>query len=84
MNFVKEVDSQEAMTIGVITKLDLVKESTDAKEILENNMNKASPLRRDYIGIVNRSQENIKSRKDIRSALSGERKFFLSHHTHRL
>ena len=41
-------------TIGVITKLDLMDEGTDAKEILEN---KTLPLRRGYVGVVNRSQK---------------------------
>ena len=41
-------------TIGVITKLDLMDEGTDAKDILEN---KLLPLRRGYVGVVNRSQK---------------------------
>eukprot|EP00063_Salmo_salar_P083845 XP_014058680.1 PREDICTED: dynamin-2-like [Salmo salar] len=61
-------------TIGVITKLDLMDEGTDAKDILEN---KLLPLRRGYIGVVNRSQKDIDGRKDIRAALAAERKFFL-------
>ncbi|XP_034054549.1 dynamin-like isoform X4 [Gymnodraco acuticeps] len=60
-------------TIGVITKLDLMDEGTDARDILEN---KLLPLRRGYIGVVNRSQKDIDGKKDIRAA---ERKFFLSH-----
>lgn len=60
-------------TIGVITKLDLMDEGTDARDILEN---KLLPLRRGYIGVVNRSQKDIEGRKDINAALSAERKFF--------
>uniref|UniRef100_A0A8C9W834 Dynamin 2a n=1 Tax=Scleropages formosus TaxID=113540 RepID=A0A8C9W834_SCLFO len=67
-------------TIGVITKLDLMDEGTDAREILEN---KLLPLRRGYIGVVNRSQKDIDGRKDIRAALAAERKFFLSHPAYR-
>uniref|UniRef100_A0A8K9WTP3 Dynamin-2 n=1 Tax=Oncorhynchus mykiss TaxID=8022 RepID=A0A8K9WTP3_ONCMY len=63
-------------TIGVITKLDLMDEGTDARDILEN---KLLPLRRGYIGVVNRSQKDIDGRKDIKAALGAERKFFLSH-----
>ena len=37
-----------------------------------------------YIGIVNRSQKDIEGRKDIRSALAAERKFFLTHSAYRL
>lgn len=61
-------------TIGVITKLDLMDEGTDAREILEN---KLLPLRRGYVGVVNRSQKDIEGRKDIKAALAAERKFFL-------
>ncbi|XP_056609455.1 dynamin-3 isoform X6 [Triplophysa dalaica] len=76
----KEVDPQGLRTIGVITKLDLMDEGTDAREILEN---KLLPLRRGYIGVVNRSQKDIDGRKDIRAALAAERKFFLSHPSYR-
>ncbi|XP_041440722.1 dynamin 2 L homeolog isoform X1 [Xenopus laevis] len=76
LKMAKEVDPQGLRTIGVITKLDLMDEGTDAKDILEN---KLLPLRRGYIGVVNRSQKDIDGKKDIRAALSAERKFFLSH-----
>jgi hypothetical protein len=61
-------------TIGVITKLDLMDDGTDARDILEN---KLLPLRRGYIGVVNRSQKDIEGRKDIKAAMGAERKFFL-------
>lgn len=32
-----------------------------------------------YIGVVNRSQKDIDGKKDIKSALLAEQKFFLSH-----
>ncbi|TNM96827.1 hypothetical protein fugu_014983 [Takifugu bimaculatus] len=80
LKMAKEVDPQGVRTIGVITKLDLMDEGTDAKEILEN---KLLPLRRGYIGVVNRSQKDIDGKKDIRAALAAERKFFLSHPAYR-
>ncbi|XP_065197637.1 dynamin-1-like [Sycon ciliatum] len=80
LKIAKEVDPQGLRTIGVITKLDLMDEGTDAKEILEN---KLLPLRRGYIGVVNRSQKDIEGRKDIKAALAAERKFFLSHPSYR-
>ncbi|XP_075715114.1 dynamin-2 isoform X2 [Rhinoderma darwinii] len=76
----KEVDPQGLRTIGVITKLDLMDEGTDARDILEN---KLLPLRRGYVGVVNRSQKDIDGKKDIRAALAAERKFFLSHPAYR-
>uniref|UniRef100_A0A8C9SUG7 dynamin GTPase n=1 Tax=Scleropages formosus TaxID=113540 RepID=A0A8C9SUG7_SCLFO len=80
LKIAKEVDPQGVRTIGVITKLDLMDEGTDAKEILEN---KLLPLRRGYIGVVNRSQKDIDGKKDISAALAAERKFFLSHPAYR-
>uniref|UniRef100_A0A672ZF10 Dynamin-2 n=1 Tax=Sphaeramia orbicularis TaxID=375764 RepID=A0A672ZF10_9TELE len=80
LKIAKEVDPQGVRTIGVITKLDLMDEGTDAKDILEN---KLLPLRRGYIGVVNRSQKDIDGKKDIRAALAAERKFFLSHPAYR-
>uniref|UniRef100_A0A2M4A4L7 Dynamin n=2 Tax=Anopheles triannulatus TaxID=58253 RepID=A0A2M4A4L7_9DIPT len=80
LKLAKEVDPQGVRTIGVITKLDLMDEGTDARDILEN---KLLPLRRGYIGVVNRSQKDIEGRKDIHAALAAERKFFLSHQSYR-
>ncbi|XP_064649946.1 dynamin-1-like isoform X10 [Lineus longissimus] len=80
LKIAKEVDPQGIRTIGVITKLDLMDEGTDARDILEN---KLLPLRRGYIGVVNRSQKDIDGKKDIKAALAGERQFFLSHPSYR-
>ncbi|XP_009279402.1 PREDICTED: dynamin-2 [Aptenodytes forsteri] len=80
LKMAKEVDPQGLRTIGVITKLDLMDEGTDARDVLEN---KLLPLRRGYIGVVNRSQKDIDGKKDIRAALAAERKFFLSHPAYR-
>ncbi|KAK5649746.1 hypothetical protein RI129_000775 [Pyrocoelia pectoralis] len=80
LKMAKEVDIQGIRTIGVITKLDLMDEGTDARDILEN---KLLPLRRGYIGVVNRSQKDIDGRKDIKAALSAERQFFISHPSYR-
>jgi dynamin 1/3 len=80
LKLAKEVDPQGIRTIGVITKLDLMDEGTDARDVLENRL---LPLRRGYIGVVNRSQKDIEGRKDITLAMAAERKFFLSHSAYR-
>uniref|UniRef100_A0A674MUT2 Interferon-induced GTP-binding protein Mx n=1 Tax=Takifugu rubripes TaxID=31033 RepID=A0A674MUT2_TAKRU len=80
LKLAKDVDPQGMRTIGVITKLDLMDEGTDARDVLEN---KLLPLRRGYIGVVNRSQKDIDGKKDIKAALEAERKFFLSHPSYR-
>uniref|UniRef100_A0A665VXD9 Interferon-induced GTP-binding protein Mx n=1 Tax=Echeneis naucrates TaxID=173247 RepID=A0A665VXD9_ECHNA len=76
LKLAKDVDPQGQRTIGVITKLDLMDDGTDAREILENRL---LPLRRGYIGVVNRSQKDIDGKKDIKAALLAEKKFILSH-----
>lgn len=64
----------------MLTKLDLMDEGTDARDILEN---KIFSLRRGYVGVINRSQKDIDGHKDIRAAMAAERKFFLSHSSYR-
>lgn len=76
LKLAKEVDPEGMRTIGVLTKLDLMDQGTDARDILEN---KIFPLRRGYIGVVSRSQKDIEGRIDIQASLEKERKFFLSH-----
>ncbi|KAB7508185.1 Dynamin [Armadillidium nasatum] len=80
LQIARMVDPDGVRTIGVITKLDLMDEGTDARDILEN---KLLPLRRGYVGVVNRSQKDIDGRKDIKAAIAAERKFFLSHPSYR-
>ena len=55
-------------------------QGTHAKDILEN---KLLPLRRGYVGVVNRSQRDIDQRKDITAALQAEKRFFLAHPAYR-
>jgi len=76
----KQADPDGLRTIGVLTKLDLMDDGTDAKEVLENRL---LPLRRGYVGVVNRSQKDIEGKKDIKAAVAAERKFFLSHPAYR-
>ncbi|XP_056895019.1 dynamin 3a isoform X1 [Takifugu flavidus] len=80
LKLAKDVDPQGLRTIGVITKLDLMDAGTDARQILENRL---LPLRRGYIGVVNRSQKDIDGKKDIKAALHEEQKFFLAHPAYR-
>ncbi|RWS19069.1 Dynamin-1-like protein, partial [Leptotrombidium deliense] len=72
----RDVDPDGERTIGVLTKLDLMDKGTNARDILDN---KVVPLKRGYIGVVNRSQSDIAKNKDIKSAIEAEEYFF---HTH--
>ncbi|XP_056336782.1 dynamin 3a isoform X1 [Danio aesculapii] len=80
LKLAKDVDPQGHRTIGVITKLDLVDKGTDVRDVLENRL---LPLRRGYIGVVNRSQKDIEGKKDISAALAAEKRFFKSHPAYR-
>ncbi|GFS34534.1 dynamin-related protein 3A [Actinidia rufa] len=62
-------------TIGVITKLDIMDRGTDARNFL---LGKVIPLRLGYVGVVNRSQEDIVLNRSIKDALVAEEKFFRS------
>ncbi|KAK4757547.1 hypothetical protein SAY87_018848 [Trapa incisa] len=62
-------------TIGVITKLDIMDRGTDACNLL---LGKVIPLQLGYVGVVNRSQEDILFNRSIKDALEAEEKFFSS------
>ncbi|KAJ6823565.1 dynamin-related protein 3A-like [Iris pallida] len=66
-------DPDGSRTIGVITKLDIMDKGTDARNFL---LGKVIPLRLGYIGVVNRSQEDINKNLSIKDALAREENFF--------
>lgn len=70
------VDPDGRRTIGIITKLDIMDRGTDARDLL---LGKVIPLRHGYIGVVNRSQEDIMLGRSVKEALAAEEKFFHSH-----
>ncbi|XP_060179421.1 dynamin-related protein 3A-like isoform X3 [Lycium barbarum] len=79
LKMAKEVDPTGTRTIGVITKLDIMDKGTDARNFL---LGKVIPLRLGYIGVVNRSQEDINKNRPITEALAYEDQFFRDHHVH--
>jgi len=72
----QSVDPYGERTVGVLTKLDLMDPGTDASDILKNLV---IPLRRGYIGIVNRGQRDVDSDLSIREGLRKEQQFFRMH-----
>lgn len=77
LKIAREVDPSGKRTIGVITKLDLMDKGTDALKILEN---KEFKLALGYVGVVNRSEMDIKDdKKDIEAAIISERLFIKEH-----
>ena len=75
LKLARNVDPSGKRTIGVITKLDLMDEGTNALDIFEG---KLCPLRKGYVGIVNRSQKETDYNMDISIALEKETQFFLN------
>ncbi|KAL9245617.1 hypothetical protein vseg_019246 [Gypsophila vaccaria] len=69
-------DPDGRRTIGVITKLDIMDRGTDARDLL---LGKVIHLQLGYVGVVNRSQEDIMLNRSIKDALAAEEKFFHSH-----
>ncbi|KAL0905225.1 hypothetical protein M5K25_027414 [Dendrobium thyrsiflorum] len=66
-------DPDGSRTIGVITKLDIMDRGTDARNFLLGNV---IPLRLGYVGVVNRSQQDINLNRSIKDALANEEMFF--------
>ncbi|GFT24756.1 dynamin-1, partial [Nephila pilipes] len=60
-------------TIGVLTKLDIMDEGTDARDILENRQ---VTLKRGWVGVLNRSQLDIDQGRDVQYILEREKRFF--------
>jgi GTP-binding protein EngB required for normal cell division len=76
----RRVDPSGNRTVGVITKLDIMDKGTDARDVL---LNKVYPLKLGYIGVVNRSQQDIVGKKTMAAANDAEKKFFLSQSAYR-
>ncbi|KAK8540466.1 hypothetical protein V6N13_028085 [Hibiscus sabdariffa] len=73
-------------TFGVLTKIDLMDQGTDAVDILEG---KAYKLQYPWVGVVNRSQADINKSVDMIAARRREREYFqsspeYSHLAHRM
>eukprot|EP00979_Chaetoceros_neogracilis_P009276 scaffold2099_cov258-Chaetoceros_neogracile.AAC.5 len=79
LQLAKEVDPTGGRTLGVLTKLDLMDPGTDASEII---LNKVIPLRRGYIGVVNRGQMDVDGDMSIRHGLKKEQLYFKNHPTY--
>ncbi|CAM9648816.1 unnamed protein product [Chrysoparadoxa australica] len=76
LKMARKVDPEGDRTIGVLTKLDLMDPGTDASDML---LNRVIPLKRGYVGVINRGQKDIDSGVTIRQALTKEDKFFKEH-----
>lgn len=80
LQLARDVDPEYERTIGVLTKLDIMDRGTDVVDILAR---RKINLRLGFVPVVNRSQADIVSNKDIRAALRDEKRFFETHPSYR-
>ncbi|THH29282.1 hypothetical protein EUX98_g4900 [Antrodiella citrinella] len=80
LKLARSVDPQGRRTIGVLTKLDLMDAGTNALDVLTGRV---YPLKLGFIGVVNRSQQDINSEKSMSDALDSETEFFKNHPSYR-
>lgn len=80
LKLARHVDPLGRRTIGVLTKLDLMDHGTNALDILSGRV---YPLKLGFIGVVNRSQQDIQGNKSLGEALKSEQEFFRHHPAYR-
>lgn len=73
LKLARHVDPMGRRTIGVLTKIDLMDHGTNALDILSGRV---YPLKLGFIGVVNRSQQDIQGNKPLADALKTEAEFF--------
>lgn len=80
LKLARQVDPTGKRTVGVLSKLDLMDQGTNALDILKGNV---YPLKLGFIGVVNRSQQDIQDNKLLDDSLESEQQFFLNHPAYR-
>ncbi|KAJ7230523.1 Dynamin central region-domain-containing protein [Mycena pura] len=80
LKLARQTDPQGRRTIGVLTKLDLMDAGTNALDVLTGRV---YPLKLGFIGVVNRSQQDIIGEKSMDAALNSETEFFRNHPAYR-
>ena len=76
LQMARQIDPKGIRTVGVITKIDIMDAGTNAKKMLSGQ---EVPLRLGYVGVKNRSQQDITDKKKVRQALKDERSWFENH-----
>lgn len=73
LSFVRKLDPEGRRTLGVLTKIDIMNEGEDCREIL---LNKVIPLKYGYIGVKGRTQLEIKNKVHVTEAIKKEIEYF--------
>ncbi|MCQ2973159.1 MAG: dynamin family protein, partial [archaeon] len=76
LKLAKEIDVNGSRTIGVLTKLDIMDKGTDARKAL---MNEEIELRLGYVGVKNRSKQDLIDKIPMALAIKKEKEFFQNH-----
>ena len=72
----KDIDVAGTRTLGVLTKLDIMDAGTDARKVL---MNEEIPLKLGYVGVKNRSKQDLNNKISMAETARKEKEFFKSH-----
>mmetsp|Transcript_42765 Transcript_42765/g.118084 ORF Transcript_42765/g.118084 Transcript_42765/m.118084 type:complete len:811 (+) Transcript_42765:75-2507(+) len=76
LQLARQVDPQGLRSIGVVTKIDIMDQGTDACKMLRGE---EVPLRLGYVGVKMRSQQDISNKKLVSEALKEEKVYFENH-----
>lgn len=63
-----DIDPKGKRTVGVLTKLDRLEPGSDTARVIGILENKTKPLYLGYIGVVNRSQNQVDRKIDMETA----------------
>lgn len=80
LQMAKEIDKEGKRTIGVLTKLDIMDKGTDARKAL---MNEEVQLTLGYVGVKNRSKQDLMDKIPMKDAFKAEKEFFNTHPVYR-
>ena len=67
LHLARQWDPDGSRTLGVITKIDIMDRGTDASGMIQN---REVPLKLGYVGVKNRSQQDINNKVRVAIALS--------------
>ncbi|WVO18052.1 hypothetical protein L204_105750 [Cryptococcus depauperatus] len=80
LKLARSVDPRGLRTLGVLTKLDIMDAGTNALDILTG---RTYPLKLGFVGVVNRSQQDINTDLPMEDARVKEEDFFNTHSVYR-
>jgi dynamin 1-like protein len=76
LQLARQVDPKGLRSIGVVTKIDIMDQGTDACKMLRGE---DIPLRLGYVGVRMRSQQDIDQKKKVSESLKDEEDWFNNH-----